>query len=287
VEDETMRARDADAVLRAVTGLEDYTIIDAAETGGWLVIDVERTRREAPCPACGTFSGRVKSRRTSLVIDAPAHGRRCRLAVAKRAFRCVTPDCERTSFTETTDEIPTRALSDVRRRRINEQTGHRGRSTDPGWRARHDLLRRSDNLTDNGLSRLADAFGIDTDHTGTLGELAFTWAAKEYLTDLYDNCHSIDHARRQLTWWYCFVAEHPVPELVRLATTISAWETEFLAYFATGATNGRTEGTNRVIKHIKRLGYGFTNTHNYRLRLLYRCRPLPSTPPATAHPAAA
>ncbi len=433
MEDETMAGRDAEAVLRSVTGLEEYTVIAAGEAGGWLVIDVERTRREAPCPACGTFSDRVKSRRRSMVIDAPAHGRRCRLAVTKRAFRCVTPGCERRSFTEATDQVPTRArvttrcreamgragrdrdtagvaaeygvswptawsaisvaaraaiaaspcqrgpralgidetrfwwknkwltglvdldtselidviegrtrtavedwicglddnerqsievvvtdphagyrravldnlddpilvvdrfhiamlankaLSDVRRRRINEQAGRRGRKTDPAWRARHDLLRRSENLTDNGLSRLAGAIGADTDD-GTLGELAYTWAAKEYLTALYDNCHSVEHARRQLWWWYGFVATHPVPELVRLAGTISAWQDQFLAYFTTGATNGRTEGINRVIKHIKRLGYGFTNTDNYRLRLLYRCRPLPSTPPATATPAAA
>ncbi len=367
-----------------------------------MVIDIERSRREAPCPACGTFSGRVKSKRTCLVIDAPAHAKRCRLAVTKRAFRCDTPGCERASFTETTDELPARsrvtararramgvagrdrdtagvatefglswptawaaiktaaktaievsptgrgpralgidetrfwwrnrwltglvdldtgelidviegrtrtavqdwigaldetqrqaievvvtdphagyrravldglgdatlvvdrfhiamlankALSDVRRRRITEQSGHRGRSTDPGWRARHDLLRRRENLTDNGIGRLAAAMGADVDHDGTLGELAFAWAAKEYLSDLYDNCHTVEHARRQLAWWYSFVAEHPVPELVRLAGTISAWESEFLAYFATGATNGRTEGINQVIKHIKRLGY--------------------------------
>jgi hypothetical protein len=59
-----------------------------------------------------------------------------------------------------------------------------------------------------------------------------------------------------------------------------------LACFTTRATNGRTEGTNRILKHIKRLGFGYTNTENYRLRILYRCRPLPSAPPARARPAA-
>lgn len=80
-----MAGRDAEAVSRAVTGLEEYAIIDAGEVDGWLIMEVDRTRVEAPCPACGTFSDRVKSRRQSLVIDAPANGRRCRLVVMKPA----------------------------------------------------------------------------------------------------------------------------------------------------------------------------------------------------------
>ena len=56
-----------------------------------------------------------------------------------------------------------------------------------------------------------------------------------------------------LIWWYCFIAEHQVPELVRFATTVSAWENEFLAFFDQRVTNGRTEGRNRTIKHVKRL----------------------------------
>ena len=44
-----------------------------------------------------------------------------------------------------------------------------------------------------------------------------------------------------------------------------------LRWHRTGLTNGRTEGRNLVIKNIKRLGYGFRNFENYRLRLLLRC----------------
>src|SRR5699024_6050656 len=120
------------------------------------------------------------------------------------------------------------------------------------------------------------------------GELAFTWAAKEELTWIYDSSVDRAHAHRRLLWWYGFVAEHPVPELVRLATTISAWQDEFLAYFATDRlTNRVPEDLNRNIKQIKRVGFGFRHPDNYRLRILYRCRPLPSTPPATTDPAAA
>ena len=59
--------------------------------------------------------------------------------------------------------------------------------------------------------------------------------------------------------------------VLRLAGTLSQWETEILAYFDTGLTNGATEGRNLIIKQVKRQGFGYTNPHNYRLRVLYRC----------------
>lgn len=184
--------------------------------------------------------------------------------------------------------LANKAVTDVRRRRIQEQQNRRGRKVDPGWRARRDLTRRAERLTDRGWQRIIDAVRADTASEGLEGELAWTWTAKEHLTWIYDSSVDRAHAHRRLLWWYGFVAEHPVPELVRLATTISAWENEFLAYFATDrATNGVTEGLNRIIKQVKRVGFGFRNTDNYRLRILYRCRPLPSTPPATTDPTAA
>ena len=62
-----------------------------------------------------------------------------------------------------------------------------------------------------------------------------------------------------------------VPELERLARTIARWETPILRWHRTRLTNAATEGTNLIIKNIKRLGFGFRNFDNYRLRLLLRC----------------
>ena len=59
---------------------------------------------------------------------------------------------------------------------------------------------------------------------------------------------------------------------MRLATTISSWRTELLAYFTTGGiSNGPTEAINLLIKKIKRVGHEFRNFNNYRLRLLLHC----------------
>ena len=50
------------------------------------------------------------------------------------------------------------------------------------------------------------------------------------------------------------------------------WEDEVLPWFTTGgASNGPTEAANLTVKRIQRVGRGFTNFDNYRLRLLRRC----------------
>jgi transposase len=63
-----------------------------------------------------------------------------------------------------------------------------------------------------------------------------------------------------------------VSELSRLARTGRAWEAEVLAFHATnGCSNGPTEALNLLIKRVKRVGHGFGNFANYRLRLLLHC----------------
>lgn len=56
---ETRTVRDAEAVLRAVTGLAEYMVFGAEEHDGSSVIDLERTRREAPSPAPTTPFARL------------------------------------------------------------------------------------------------------------------------------------------------------------------------------------------------------------------------------------
>ena len=75
--------------------------------------------------------------------------------------------------------------------------------------------------------------------------------------------------QRRLLRWFTTVAEQEIPELLRLARTLDAWREELLAYFDTGGvSNGPTEAVNGLIKKIKRIGHGYRNFANYRLRLL-------------------
>ena len=66
-----------------------------------------------------------------------------------------------------------------------------------------------------------------------------------------------------------------MPEEVRsLAGTLRRWRDEILAWHTAKVTNGPTESMNNLIKKVKRVGHGFRNFANYRIRvLLYAGRP--------------
>jgi transposase len=79
-------------------------------------------------------------------------------------------------------------------------------------------------------------------------------------------------ARAALNRFYRWSDGVQVAELSRLARTVRAWEAEILAWHATGGcSNGPTEALNLLVKKVKRVGHGFRNFANYRLRLLLHC----------------
>jgi transposase len=159
------------------------------------------------------------------------------------------------------------AVDDVRRRVQQDTTGHRGRKHDPLYGIRRTLLRGHERLTDHAWHRLLA--GLDAGDQGQ--QVGKTWIGKDELRRVYA-AHDLDDARRRLTGFYLHCADAEVPELVRLAGTVSRWQDEILAYFSTGrASNARTEATNLLVKRTKRVGFGFRSFRNYRLRLLLSC----------------
>ena len=116
-------------------------------------------------------------------------------------------------------------------------------------------------------NRLRLEAALDADDTL---DLKSVWILKEALRDVYDSTGR-RQAERELADWHRWAAVYDVEETNRLAKTLRQWGTEILAYFDTGLTNGATEGRNLIVKQVKRQGFGYTNPHNYRLRVLYRC----------------
>jgi transposase len=95
-------------VTRVLVGLDEYAVLDAVEVEGELVVTVAVARPEAACPRCGVFSCRVKQYALQRVRDGVSFARLTTLVWIKRRFRCDTPGC-RSSFTESTAQIPPRA----------------------------------------------------------------------------------------------------------------------------------------------------------------------------------
>ena len=183
----------------------------------------------------------------------------------KAAVRDLAPGAVRVADRFHMQRLAGQALTEVRCRRQQELTGHRGRKGDPLWAARRDLLRSRHHLTEAAWERLDAALRADC-----WDELQCAWTLKEMLADLY-GCADRAAAEAALGDWHHHAGAFDVAETNRLARTLRAWQPELLAYFDRRFTNGPTEGTNRIIKAVKRQGFGYTNAQNYRWRVLYRC----------------
>jgi transposase len=157
------------------------------------------------------------------------------------------------------------AVVDQVRRRIQQATlGHRGRKPDPLYRVRKLLLAAAEQLTSRGWVRLRAGLAAG-DPTG---EVMAAWQGKELLRAVYAAV-GMTAARAALERFYRWADGVQVPELSRLARTVRAWEAEILAFHSTmGCSNGPTEAVNLLVKKVKRVGHGFRNFANYRLRLL-------------------
>jgi transposase len=158
-------------------------------------------------------------------------------------------------------------VDQVRRRTQQATLGHRGRKPDPLYRIRKLLLTAAEQLTSRGRAQLRA--GLAAGDPG--GEVVAAWQGKELLRAVYAASDLAD-ARATLERFYRWADGVGVTELSRLARTVRAWEAEILAFHATkGCSNGPTEAVNLLIKKVKRVGHGFRNFTNYRLRLLLHC----------------
>jgi transposase len=166
--------------------------------------------------------------------------------------------------------LANRCLDGVRRRVQTEQTGHRGRRDDPLYRARRVLLMGEEKLDEKATARLTSLLELGDPNA----EVAIAYRIKERLRDFYRE-RDPDTARRMLEELkgHCQKRAMP-PEIQKLGRTIGAWFDKLCNYHLARMSNGPTEALNNLIKRIKRIGFGFRNFENYRIRaLLYAGKP--------------
>jgi len=166
--------------------------------------------------------------------------------------------------------LANKAVTAVRQRVTSELLGRRGRKLDPVWANRRLLLRGRERLSQAGLARMWNGC-VDHDPSG---QILSAWIAKEELRALCATAatggHRADIGRR-LWAFYSWCAAADIPELTTLAETIETWWPAIEVFLTTGLTNARTEGTNRLIKQVKRAACGFRNRDNYRRRVRLHC----------------
>lgn len=155
------------------------------------------------------------------------------------------------------------AVDEIRRRTAWTIHQRRGRKVDDVWRARHLLLKAHERLTATQRERLFATLAGPEDPDGEIG---YAYLAKEEARACWDK-PSIGRWGNLLA----LLADSDIDELVRLGHTLDRWHDPIIASFTLGVTNACTEGLNRKVKHVKRIGCGFRNADNYRTRVLMHC----------------
>jgi len=164
--------------------------------------------------------------------------------------------------------LANQVVTEVRQRTQQDVMGHRGRKGDPLYDIRRLLLVGEERLSGSARRRIDAALAHpDGDR---YDEVACAWVAKELLRQVYA-AENLEAARKRLEAFHGWAETVDVPEVDRLSRTLRTWEEETLNYHRTGATNGPTEAVNLIIEKTRRLGHGFRNWDNYRLRLLLHC----------------
>jgi len=161
-------------------------------------------------------------------------------------------------------------LDECRRRVQNETMGHRGRKTDPLYRARRLLTRADERLDERGRIRLLGLL----DAGDPRGEVRTAWHAKEVVREIY-TIGDPDLAEEFVIRLGTDLQDESCPLEVRsLGRTITRWKDQITAWHRGRVTNGPTEAVNNLIKRVKRVAFGFRRFRNYRIRaLLYAGKP--------------
>lgn len=266
--DETRRgkpvfARDPETGRWTVVADRWHTgFVDAAGTGG-LLAQVEGRSAAA---VTGWLAGQPAAWRQSIThvaIDLSAS--------YAAAVRAGLPDAVIVADRFHLVRLAGDTVTAVRQRVIRETEGRRGRTVDPAWRLRRRLLTAHERLSGDSFARMWNTL-IDTGAPGE--EILSAWVVKEDLRALLalaGTAPDREKISRRLGVFYAHAAASTAPEVHRLAATIETWWPAILAGLNTGYSNARSEGYNRLAKHVGRDAFGFRNPTNQRRRIRWSC----------------
>ena len=128
------------------------------------------------------------------------------------------------------------------------------------FRSRYLLLTGVERLTPERYTRLMDVLG-------RYPTLQRAWALKEAFRAWYRTATRAEAEQRLRVWEASVLEQGPAP-FRALFPMLHNWRQEILNYFDHRYTNGFVEGKNNRIKVIKRMAYGYRNSHNFRQRVM-------------------
>ncbi len=164
-------------------------------------------------------------------------------------------------------QLANTALTEVRRRVTVQHRGRRGRRGNREWELRNRLTRSAARMHTDHLDPMVEDLQTRPKKIGQ--PILAAWNTKEDLMDLlalHGTAADRTTISNMLTRFYENAAASGLPEMERLANTVSTWWPQIRAAIMTGVTNAASEGINRLIKTDARCAFGYRNPANQRLR---------------------
>jgi transposase len=152
------------------------------------------------------------------------------------------------------------ALDDLRRR-LQRELPPEGRRFLKGQR--YLLLKAQESLTAKQKVRLEELLSVNE-------PLSTAYILKEDFRTIFSEMGE-SAAVNALREWKERVRCSSIPELTRFLGTLARHRYGIQNYFRHRITNGLSEGFNNVVKTIKKVAYGFHDSHYFGLKILRQC----------------
>lgn len=138
-----------------------------------------------------------------------------------------------------------------------EDKSEKSRQLEALTKSKYSLIKNEDSLNEKQKSKLNSVLEVSP-------TLAKMHTLKEQFRQIFETTKSWgDSITQLLDWMYDARSYFP-----KSLGTMVRWFGEIVGYFDGRTTSGTVEGINNKLKLIKRLGYGFRNFSNFRLRSL-------------------
>lgn len=155
------------------------------------------------------------------------------------------------------DELDTMRKAEKKAAMSLDNKSERERILEALNKSKYALIKNQDSLNEKQREKLKSVQEVSP-------KLAKMHALKEEFRDIFETTKSWgDSIIKLLDWMYDALLYFP-----KSLGTIVRWFGEIVGYFDGRTTSGAVEGINNKLKLIKRLGYGFRNFNNFRLRSL-------------------
>ena len=158
---------------------------------------------------------------------------------------------------QVTDELDTMRKAEKKAAMLLDDESEKSRRLEALNKSKYSLLKNEDSLKEKEKEKLKAVREV-------LPNLAKMHGFKEEFRQIFETTVSWgDSITKLLDWMYDARSYFP-----KSLGTMVRWFGEIVGYFDGRTTSGIVEGINNKLKLIKRLGYGFSNFTNFRLRSL-------------------